>query len=227
MDTCKLTNSCAASRNVLPLPGCIAVAVWAIVVLLVRHFSHQTYVPYSLIILSSVAEIVLVLAVLSQSTSTTSARLLAAASSNTVIIGLLIFAVVLNYAANGLYVFLFLKYLKPLILKLQQIDKITLTVTMVFGLITNYRFSMVAFSRMFPRPRVPIDMPKYLTPVHYLCFASMICSIFPIVACIINLGQQTRWSTSYMLSLDLLIVVVFNDLVTIWFISAKKDDSYF
>lgn len=30
-----------------------------------------------------------------------------------------------------------------------------------------------------------------------------------------------------MLSLDLLIVVVFNDLVTVWFISAKKDDSYF
>ena len=27
-----------------------------------------------------------------------------------------------------------------------------------------------------------------------------------------------------MLSLDLLIVVVFNDLVTVWFISAKKDE---
>ena len=30
-----------------------------------------------------------------------------------------------------------------------------------------------------------------------------------------------------MLSLDLLIVVVSTDLDTVWFISAKKDDSYF
>lgn len=30
-----------------------------------------------------------------------------------------------------------------------------------------------------------------------------------------------------MLSLDLLIIIIFNDLITVWFISSKKDDSYF
>lgn len=189
VDTCKLTNSCAVSGNVLPLPGCIAVVVWVIVVLLVRHFSHQTYVPYSLIIISSVAEFVLVLAVIAQSSPTASARLLATTSSKTVILGLLGLTIALNYIANALYICLFIKYLKPLIVKLQQIDKITHAATLIFGFITNYRFAMVAFSRMFPRPRVPVDMAKHLTPVHYLCFASLICSIFPVVACVVNLGQ--------------------------------------
>lgn len=169
----------------------------------------------------------LVLAVIAQSNSTTSARLLATTSNKTVVLGLLGLTIALNYIANALYICIFIKYLKPLIVKLQQIDKITHTATLLFGFITNYRFAMVAFSRMFPRPRVPVDMAKYLTPVHYLCFASLICSIFPVVACIVNLGQQTRLSTSYMLSIDLLIVIIFNDLITVWFISAKKDDSYF
>lgn len=183
--------------------------------------------PYSLIIVSSLAEIVLVIALLVQSSPMASTRLLATSSNKNVILGLLGLTIALNYIANVLYIWMFARYIKPLLVKLQQIDKITHSATLIVGLITNYRFAMVAYSRMFPRPRVPVDMAKHLTPVHYLCFASLICSIFAIVACAVNLGQETRWSTSYMLSLDLLLVIVFNDLVTIWFISAKKDDSYF
>jgi hypothetical protein len=48
--------------------------------------------------------------------------------------------------------------------------------------LTNYRFAIVAFSKMFPKPRINVEMAKHLTPVHYICFATLIFSIFPVIA---------------------------------------------
>jgi hypothetical protein len=70
-------------------------------------------------------------------------------------------------------------------------------------------------------------MSKNLTPVHYLCLGSVILSIFPVIAAGIGLTKMQKLSTIFMLSLDLIIIVIFNILITFWFILSKKDDSYF
>lgn len=52
--TCELTSSCAVDTgNVMPLPGCISLFIWGGVVLIVHLFSHKNYIPYSLILFSS------------------------------------------------------------------------------------------------------------------------------------------------------------------------------
>ncbi len=147
-------------------------------------------------------------------------------SKNAVLI-LLGFSLALNYIANLIYLYIFIKYLKPLIINPKQIDVITNTVTLIIAVLTNYRFAIVAFSKMFPKPRIHIEMAKHLTPVHYICFASFILSIFPIVGCAMLISKQQKLTTLYMLALDLLIIIVFNAVITVWFISSKKEDAYF
>lgn len=108
--------------------------------------------------------------------------------SKNVILILLGFTLALNYICNFIYLYVFMKYLKPLVTNPKQIDVITNTVILIIALITNYRFAIVAFSKMFPKPRIHIEMAKHLTPVHYICFVTVIISIFPIVGCAILIG---------------------------------------
>lgn len=56
-------------------------------------------------------------------------------------------------------------------------------------MLTNYRFAMIAFAKMFPKPSIHIEMQKNLTPVHYLCLATIILSIFPIIGAGVGLTK--------------------------------------
>jgi hypothetical protein len=129
--------------------------VWAIIVVIIKLVLHKSYVPYSLIIGSSVIEFVLVIATLSNAGDLSSLRLLAASSSERLTVrGLMGGILAINYISNIVYIFLFIKYIKPLINNPRQIDVIANIVVLVFGTVTNYRFALIAFSKMFPKPYI-------------------------------------------------------------------------
>lgn len=156
--TCLLTNSCEISASqVIPLPGFISIFVWTIIVVVIKLVLQKSYVPYSVIIGSSVIEFVLIIAALSNATdlSAVSFRLLVASSAERMTLrGLLGGALAINYISNIVYIILFIKYIKPLISNPRQIDVIANVLVLVFGTVTNYRFALIAFSKMFPKPYI-------------------------------------------------------------------------
>lgn len=88
-----------------------------------------------------------------------------------------------NYITNIVFIVIFIKYMKPLLHNPRQIDIISNIVVLVVGTITNYRFALIAYAHMFPKPNIYISNPSKLTPIHYLCLASLITDVFPIIAC--------------------------------------------
>jgi len=57
-----------------------------------------------------------------------------------------------NYLTNIAYIFIFIKYIKPLMNNPRQIDFISNIVVLVIGSLTNYRLALMAFSKLFPKP---------------------------------------------------------------------------
>lgn len=66
--------------------------------------------------------------------------------------GLLIAGLVVNYVTNVLYIIVFCKYMRPLILVPRQIDYIVNGAILTIATLTNYRFGVLAYSKMFPKP---------------------------------------------------------------------------
>ena len=97
-------------------------------------------------------------------------------SSRPTIFALLIAALIINYVTNIVFGVIFYKYIYPLIKNPRQVDYITIGLALVIGMLTNYRFSLIIFSKMFPKPQVDVDYSSRLTPVHYLCVASVFLS---------------------------------------------------
>ena len=60
------------------MPGLLTLAVWAGVVIIVKLLLKQNYVPYSLIFISSVIQVIIVFATISSLRSTLNKRLLLA-----------------------------------------------------------------------------------------------------------------------------------------------------
>lgn len=96
---------------------------------------------------------------------------------------LLIVSLVVNYLMNIVFAIIFYKYLAPLVTAPRQVDYITIGVVFVIGMLTNYRFCLIFFSKMFPKPRIHVEFSSRLTPVHYLCIASVFLSGFALAAC--------------------------------------------
>lgn len=150
------------------------------------HFAAPlSFIPYSLMLVSAVIELVLTIVLIAVSGQTINARLLYSSNSNnlTTSVGLLGCSVALNYIFNGIYICIFMKYIKPLINKPKQSDIIAHTVVLVLATITNYRFGLIAFCKMCPKPRVPIDNSSRLTPVHYLCIGTAIVDVLTLISC--------------------------------------------
>lgn len=120
-----------------------------------------------------------------------------------------------------------MKYIKPLINKPKQSDIIAHGVVLFLATITNYRFGLLAYCKLCPKPRVHIENSSRLTPVHYLCIGTAIIDLLTLIACSLELHTQTLGNILWMLSLDLLIVVIFNIMVTIWFVVSTKPDEYY
>lgn len=97
---------------------------------------------------------------------------------------LLVASLVLNYLMNLLYILIFCKYLKPLLVNPRQIDYITNYILITFSFVSNFRLGLMAFSKMFPKPYIPINNSSRLTPLNYLCIFSLILDIIPLSAAI-------------------------------------------
>lgn len=70
-----------------------------------------------------------------------------------VALGLLATTIALNYISNIVYIVFFCKYLKQYIAD-RQVDTITNYVVLVLGTLSNYRFSLLCYSKMFPKPKI-------------------------------------------------------------------------
>lgn len=184
-------------EKIIPVPGLITACVWlAIVVVLKLFVLKAIYMPYSYIFVSSIVEFVLIIAVTSK-TNTTIATLLANASKRLLqnistttelpqthhyaALGLLASSLAINYISNFIYLFLFIKYLKKYIPD-RQIDKISNYIVVAVGILSNYRFSLMAYSKLFPKPNILVENQSKLTPIHYMCIASIGTSIIPLSA---------------------------------------------
>ena len=64
----------------------------------------------------------------------------------------------------------------------RQIDLISNGFFLFLGTILNYRLCLAAYSKLFPKPQIPIDNHTRLTPIHYLCIATIILSAITIAA---------------------------------------------
>lgn len=169
----------------LPLPGLIVVVLWTLIVVVIKLILHKNYIPYSMLIFNSVVQLILVIATLASSPNLVAySRLLVPSDSErTAIRGLLGTYIATNYLSNLVYIIIFIKYIRPLMSNPRQIDTISNIVALVIGTITNYRFALIAFAKMFPKPAIHIPNPSKLTPVHYLCIVSIILDILPLAAC--------------------------------------------
>ena len=183
----------------------------------------QNYVPYSLILFSGVIQLVLTFALISSINSSLSQKRLLAtdiSSQRSTMIILLAIAIAFNYIFNFIFVGIFVKYFKPLIPVPRQIDIISYVAMLIISTCTNFRFSFVAFARMFPKPYIYIQNPSKLTPLHYLCLSSVLFDIMLVVACGIAIFNETSLTNTYMLAIDLLVIIIINIALTIWFLAS-------
>lgn len=225
-----MTNTCdITGEQVLPLPGLITVLVWTAIAVAIKLILHKNYLPYSMILFNSVVELVLVIAVIASSPDLVSyARLLVPSDAErSTIRALLGVYVATNYLTNIAYIVIFLRYIKPLLTNPRQIDTISNAVAVILGSITNYRFALIAYAKMFPKPSIHISNSSKLTPVHYLCIVSIFLDVLPIAACSMGIYQEQSRTNLFMLAVDLLLVIVLNVIVTIWFVGCSKGDDYY
>lgn len=230
INTCLLTNSCDYSgEQVLPLPGLISVVIWAAIVVGIKLLLHKNYLPYSLILCSAVVELVLAIAVVGSAPNLDLyvRLLLPSDSERQTIRALLGVYLATNYLCNLIYIVIFVKYIKPLLVNPRQIDTISNIVVIAVGTFTNYRFALLAFAKLFPKPSVYVPNSSKLTPVHYLCVATIVLDVLPIAACSMAIYNEQPKTNLFMLAVDLLIIVALNVIFTLWFVGCSKADEYY
>jgi hypothetical protein len=201
--------------------------VWCGVIMLLRFVSQsKNYIPYSIIAVSGIIQFteLIVCLILSKPNPT---RLLFSVSSAMTVTGLLLSSLILNYLFNLIYIFIFLRYIKPLIYKPKQSDLITHGVVMAIATLTSFRFGLLAYSKLCAKPAVRIENSSRLTPVHYLCIVCVIFDLLPIIACGLVLYTQQKWTPLFMLCLDLLMIIIVNIIITICFVASQKPDEYY
>ena len=71
-------------------------------------------------------------------------------------LALLISSLVINYLLNIVYLIIFIKYIKPLMINPKQIDVISNVVVLVLATLTSFRFGLLAFARIFPKPHIHV-----------------------------------------------------------------------
>ena len=210
--------------------------VWTILIIALKLLLKRPYVPYSLLMCYCLAQLVLIFAGIvvlnglpSSSNSSSISRLLLGMDYSYRIIAkdLLITGLALNYLMNVLYLVVFCKYIYPLIRNPHQVDYIVNTVILVISTVTNYRFGLMAYSRVFPKPEIHIDNTSRLTPVNYLIIASIILDILPLVSAIYLIYKEQVLTDLFMLGVDLLIILALNMMVSIWVVAVPKSEDYY
>ena len=100
-------------------------------------------------------------------------------------------------------------------------------VVLILATLTSYRFGLLAYSKLFPKPRIPIDNHTRLTPVHYLCIFSMLLEAIPIWASCLLISKEYPLTNPFMMGIDIMVVTVLNIIFSIWFVSVTKPQEYY
>lgn len=87
-------------------------------------------------------------------TSPTLSRLLLDGTSSSLLKALFGLGIAANYIGNLVYILIFMRYIKPLIPNPRQIDVISNVVVLIVAVLTNYRFAIIAFAKLFPKPNI-------------------------------------------------------------------------
>ena len=134
-------------------------------VILMKLLQKKLYAPFALLFAFCLIELTLIIVTIStvsklpsSSNSIAVGRLLVGMdySYRAAVRSLLIASLVINYLTNVFYLVIFCRYMRPLILVPRQIDYIVNGVILVIAGLTNYRFGVVAYSKMFPKPEIRI-----------------------------------------------------------------------
>ena len=139
---------------------------------------------------------------------------------------MLIAVIARNYLTNIFYFIVFCKYIKKLIEE-RQVDYISNYVVLVVGVLANFRFCLISFSKMFPKPAINAQNSSELTPVHYVCGISIFNTILIAGAVGTLIYNEDPLTNIFMLSIDLLIIIILNVIFTIWMMAKSKPDEYF
>lgn len=223
----------------------IASVAWLLILVVLKVFVLKgIYLPYSYIFGACLAEFVIMLVTLSKmniviqsllAALQSNSRLLQAVTTTTVsapkiyqygVLGILATTVALNYVANFVYLLIFCKYLRKYIPD-RQIDKISNYLVIVLGTLSNYKFSLMAYSKLFPKPNILVENQSKLTPLHYMCIASIFTSILPLSAAAILVYNEIPLTDLFMLGVDLLIIELISLVFTIWMVAVDKPAEYF
>jgi hypothetical protein len=153
----------------MAVPATMSFIVWCgIIVVLKKFLVGKMYAPYALLMgggliyfveLSALAGITYE-SIDNEAYITT--RLLIAIFSNKVprylfiSFGLLFISLVVNYIINLVFIIIFCKCIRPLILR-RQVDICSNYLTLLIGIITTYRVYLLSFSRLFPHPFINIS----------------------------------------------------------------------
>ena len=103
---------------------------------------------------------------------------------------------------------LFCRYIRPTMVLTRQIDLITNYSLLVLSLATNFRFSFLVFSKMFPHPKIEVPNEPNLRPLHLLLAVSSLTDLLTIVGAIFLLMGSQAYSVTYMLAIDLILLGV-------------------
>ena len=109
----------------------------------------------------------------------------------------------------------------------RQVDYITIGLALTLGMATNYRFCLVVFSKMFPKPYIETDLPSQLTPVHYLCIGSVLLSGFSIGAASLMIKNEYPLTDLFMLGVDILIIEFILIIFSVWMVACQKPKEYY
>jgi len=115
----------------------------------------------------------------------------------------------------------------PLLPSPKQIDYISNTLVLMLATLTNYRFALLVYSKMFPKPQIPIDNCSRLTPINYLCIGTLVLDGIPLAAAVILIYKETAGTDLFMLGVDLLVVLAIMLVITIWMIAVPKADDFY
>jgi hypothetical protein len=75
---------------------------------------------------------------------------------------------------------------------------------------------------MFPKPNIYVQNPSKLTPIHYLCLVSLLFDLITVIACGLGMINSQIYNNTFMLSIDLIVVIIINVAIIVWFVASSK-----
>lgn len=106
----------------------------------------------------------------------------------------------------------------------RQIDYIVNGIILFIATITNYRFGLIAFSRMFPKPEIQVENSSKLTPINYLTVMTLILDVIPLAAGGLLVYKEYVGTNLFMLGIDLVLILILLVCVTIVMVAVPKPD---